>query len=178
MTILKSAFTAFLLSATMISGAALAAGGGDETPVCKTGMVYDKAQRKCVEAEEQSLNDDALLNNATALAYASRYDEAIKVIGMMENSETAPALNMLGYSTRNLGDLESGLSYYRQALAIDPDYTLARSYMGQALLQSGNRRAAMIQLGEIETRSGADSRPYKLLAKALLSKSLQSSITY
>lgn len=178
MNLLKTTFATLMLSVALMSAPAFAAGGGDETPVCKAGMVYDKAQSKCVEAEEQSLNDDALLNNATALAYAQRYEEAITVIGMMENSKTAPALNMLGYSTRNLGDLESGLAYYRQALAIDPDYTLARSYMGQALLQSGNRRAAMIELGEIEQRSGADSRPYKLLAQALLSKSLQTTVTY
>lgn len=178
MKLAKTSLIAMMLGTSMISGTAFAAGGGDDTPVCKTGYVYDRAQLKCVKGEEQSLNDDALLNNATALAYAKRYEEAIAVIGMMKDSQTAPALNMLGYSTRNLGDLEQGLAFYRQALDLDPDYTLARSYMGQALLQSGNRRAAMIQLDEIEQRSGADSRPYKLLAEAMLAKSLQTTITY
>lgn len=178
MNLLKTTFATFMLTGTLLSAPAFAAGGGEETPVCKAGMVYDKAKSKCVKAEEQSLNDDALLNNATALAYAERYNEAITVIGMMKEANTAPALNMLAYSTRNLGDLEGGLALYRAALAIDPDYTLARSYMGQALLQSGNRRAAMIELDEIERRSGTDNRPYQLLAKALLSKSLQTTVTY
>ncbi|MGB7433604.1 MAG: tetratricopeptide repeat protein [Ahrensia sp.] len=178
MNVLKITFATAILAGTLLSVPAFAAGGGDETPVCKAGMVYDKAKSKCVKAEEQSLNDDALLNNATALAYTGRYEEAITVIGMMKDSQTAPALNMLGYSTRNMGDLEAGLAFYRDALAIDPNYTLARSYMGQALIQSGNRRAAMIELDEIERRSGTDNRAYKLLAKALLSKSLQTTITY
>ncbi|MDZ7824300.1 MAG: hypothetical protein U5K75_09885 [Ahrensia sp.] len=87
-------------------------------------------------------------------------------------------LNYLGYATRNAGDIEGGLAYYRAAIALDPNYTLARSYMGQALLLKGDRRGAQVQLSEIESRVGVEAREYKLLAVAMLKKSLKGNATY
>lgn len=161
---------------------ALAAGGGStgarEVVECREGLVYDERTKKCVPADEQSLDDRQRLENGIALAYADRFDEAVNVLTMIEDKNDPQVLNYLGYATRNAGDLETGLGWYRKALALDPDYTLARSYMGQALLVAGDRRAAMEQLAEIEKRDGATGEPYTQLATALMRKSLGGTVRY
>ena len=45
--------------------------------------------------------------------------------------------------------MDEGLVYYRKALALDPEYTLVREYMGEALLQKGDLEGALEQLAEI-----------------------------
>ena len=47
-------------------------------------------------------------------------------------------LGSIGYSTRRLGDVDKGIGYYHQALAIDPGYTKVREYLGEAYLQKGD----------------------------------------
>lgn len=165
-----------------IHGPAHAAGsestGESEVASCEKGQVYNEETKECVKADEQSLNDDQLLQNGIALAYAQRFDEAVAVLSMISNPNTPEVQNYLGFASRSAGDLETGLKHYRTALALDPDYTLARSYMGQALLIAGDRRGALMQLDEIERRVGMHAREYKLLASALLQKSLGKTITY
>ncbi len=173
---------ALFLSITALTPIYAHAAGSDDTPTsevakCEEGQIYDKAAKECVDEEKSSMNDVDLLDNGRALAYAERFGEAIIVLSKIEN-QNAEVLNYLGYATRNAGDVEKGLSYYRAALVLDPDYTLARSYMGQALLNKGDRRGAMIQLDEIEKRVGTDTREYKLLAQALVQKSLLQTFTY
>ncbi|MEN0002201.1 MAG: tetratricopeptide repeat protein, partial [Pseudomonadota bacterium] len=75
--------------------------------------------------------------------------------------------NYLGYVHRNLGALDAGIDHYRTALKLNPDYTLARSYMGIALLQKGDNRGALEQMVEIEKRVGTDAREYTLLFDAV-----------
>jgi len=163
------ATTTFLLGAAAIHGPSLAAESDDasDTPTCEAGQVYDDNQSKCVPSNEQSLNDGQLLDNAKALAYAERFNEALGLLAMIDDQNTPEVQNYLGYTTRNAGDLEKGLVHYRVALQLDPDYTLARSYMGIALLQKGDNRGALEQMVEIEKRVGTDAREYALLFDAV-----------
>ena len=134
---------------------------------CKKGEVYDKKKKQCMDKDSAMLDDDQLLDNGRALAYAGRFDEAFDVLNEIKNKQTAEVQNYLGFSSRKSGDVETGLTYYRVALTLDPDYTLARSYMGQALLNKGDRAGALLQLAEIEKRVGKDVYEYKLLAASL-----------
>ena len=172
MTIRSFALHAALVSFGLSAWPALAASDNDsssERKVCNVGHVYDEKQAKCVKKEEPSRFDDRqLYENAVALARAERFDEALDLLEQIENRNDPRVLNYLGYVTRNLGDLDGGLAFYRQAIALDPDYTLARSYMGQALLLSGDRDGAIVQLDEIEKRAGTGSREYVELAEALV----------
>ncbi|MEL6201162.1 MAG: hypothetical protein AAFR39_02250 [Pseudomonadota bacterium] len=163
------ATTTFLLGAAAITSPTIAASTDDaaDTPTCEAGQVYDDNQAKCVSSKEQSLNDNQLLDNAKALAYAERFDEALGVLSMIGDQNTPEVQNYLGYTTRNAGDLDKGLAHYRIALELDPDYTLARSYMGIALLQKGDNRGALEQMVEIEKRVGTGAREYALLFDAV-----------
>ncbi|MEL6921510.1 MAG: hypothetical protein AAFO77_10915 [Pseudomonadota bacterium] len=170
----------FILGAAAIHGPAIAAGSDDaaDTPTCAAGEVFDDNQSKCVPSNEQSLNDDQLLDNAKALAYADRFNEALGVLAMIDDQDTPEVQNYLGYATRNAGDLDKGLEHYRIALSLNPDYTLARSYMGIALLQKGDNRGALEQMVEIEKRVGTDAREYALLFDAVAAATEGQQIDY
>lgn len=77
-------------------------------------------------------------------------------------------LNSIGYSTRKLGDVDKGIEYYHQAPAIDPNFTKARQYLGEAYLQKGDVAKAREQLMEIADRCGGPCDDYKLLVKAIV----------
>ena len=76
-------------------------------------------------------------------------------------------LNSIGYSTRKLGNVDKGIDYYHQALAIDPNFTKARQYLGEAYLQKGHVAKAKEQLMEIADRCGGPCDDYELLVKAI-----------
>src|SRR5690349_11407485 len=87
------------------AGPVLADGGGrdDDTTTCGRGEVYDARQGKCVRQQAGILPDKALAQYAYVLAKAQRYDEALDVLNLMRNPNTAEALNYRGYATRKLG---------------------------------------------------------------------------
>ena len=98
------------------------------------------------------------------LAKAGRYGEAISVLGYVANKADPRVLNYLGYSHRKSGRIQVGLGYYAEALLIDPNFTPAREYLGEAYLSLGDVASARNQLGEIERRCGKDCTEYAMLA--------------
>lgn len=159
------------------SSAALAAGSESDsteppektktTTECKNGQVWDKAKNKCVDAKKSSLDDDTLYTAARELAYNGQYENAITLLNLIKDQNDARVLNYLGYSHRKAGRFELGMKYYQQALAVDANFILARSYMGQALLEQGNVQAARAQLIEIRDRGGEDTWAYRALEQSL-----------
>ncbi|MCJ8308085.1 MAG: tetratricopeptide repeat protein [Rhizobiaceae bacterium] len=149
-------------------------GGGSSstpTPTCKKNYVYNKHKLKCVKAEKSSnLDDDNLYEAARDLAYAKRYEEALNVLKLASNQKDPRILNYLGYATRKSGDVKKGLSYYQAAIDINPDYTLARSYMGEAYLQLGDVANAKLQLKEIKLRCKGACPEYAALESQINGK--------
>ncbi len=166
-----------LIAIPLVTAPVIAAGGGSDSPPptpvkkCPKGEVLKKnkktGKKECVEAEAGITTDDELYEAARVLAYAEQYNEAIFLLELAANRNDPRILNYLGFSHRNAGRFEVGMGYYQEALKRDPDYVLARSYMGQALLQNGDRVGATVQLVEIEKRAGKDNWPYESLASAL-----------
>jgi Tfp pilus assembly protein PilF len=78
-------------------------------------------------------------------------------------------LNATGFATRKLGDVDGALPYYARALEINPNYAVAREYLGEALLAKGDVASARAQLGEIERRCGKACAPYAELTKQIAS---------
>ncbi len=76
-------------------------------------------------------------------------------------------LNYLGYANRKAGRMELGMQYYKRALQADENYILARSYMGQALIEQGQIEDARVQLVEIRDRGGEDTWAYRSLLQSL-----------
>ena len=59
---------------------------------------------------------------------------------------------------------------WRGPLAIDPNYTKVREYLGEAYLQKGAVAQAKEQLMEIADRCGGPCDDYELLAKAIVAQ--------
>ncbi len=172
--------------AISISGLALAAGGGNgggtsgggtsgggnggESPAandCKKGEVWDKKKKKCVKVESGVLPDKELYEQGRALAKEGNYDWALEVLAAIENQNDPHVLNYIGYSNRKAGRLEIGITFYRKALAIDPDFVLAREYLGEGYVAAGRIDLAKAELAEIAKRCGKTCEEYKDLSKAI-----------
>ena len=151
--------------------AAFALGDGGSTtpkkPTCKKGYVYSKKKKRCVRQRSEIIPDRSLIEQGWALAYAGKYSLAIDLFQLVADDTNPKALNGLGYSHRKLGELERGIAYYNKALAIDPDYVLAREYLGEGYVKAGKIERAKVQLAEIEKRCGKSCREYRMLARAI-----------
>lgn len=163
------------LAAASIATTSLAAGSDSTTPPvktqttqdCENGQIWDKQKAKCVNPQSGALSDDDLYEAARELAYDGQYENALTVLNVAVNQNDPRILNYKGFANRKAGRVEKGMVYYEAALEIDPDYILARSYMGQALISDGDFDGARAQLKEIEERGGRDTWAYAALEQAL-----------
>ena len=114
-----------------------------------------------------ALTDDDIYLAGRDLGQQAHYAEALKLFFRVKNREQARVLNSIGYSTRKLGDVDKGIDYYHQALAIDPNFTKARQYLGEAYLLKGDVGKAKEQLDEIADRCGGPCDDYELLVAAI-----------
>ncbi|TCN32386.1 tetratricopeptide repeat protein [Sinorhizobium americanum] len=168
-------FTLSAFAASVASHAALAVGDDNSAPPkktktttqCKDGKVWDAKRNRCVDAKRSDLSDDVLFDAARELAYAGQYENAIKVLGAMNEQQSARVLNYLGYSNRKAGRMELGMQYYKRAIQADENYILARSYMGQALVEQGRVEEARAQLVEIRDRGSEGTWAYQALLESL-----------
>jgi Flp pilus assembly protein TadD len=134
---------------------------------CKHGMVFSSNKKKCVKANKSSMNDTQLFEIARAMAYAGQYENALIVLDAAKNQNDPRILNYKGYANRKAGRVDLAMTYYRKAIAIDGNYLLARSYMGQGLIVQGKVEEARAQLIEIRDRGGKDTYAYHALYDAL-----------
>lgn len=146
-----------------------AAGGGDSTPAepkCPWGKVYDTAKKECVAAEESNLDTDTLYETVRELAHAGRYVDAQTVLAAMP-PEDDRTLTYLGFTNRKLGRTDVAMGYYTQALAVNPANILARSYMGQGLVEQGQIADALVQLRAIRAHGGTGTWAETSLRRAI-----------
>jgi len=173
--ITKSLFTKSLACAIFAASLLIAptqslALGGDDaatTPTCKTGYVYSTKKKKCVRKKSEIFPDVDLKKQGWKLAYAGKYNAAIELFDLVANKADPESLNGLGYSHRKLGKLTDGIAFYQKALKINPDYLLAREYLGEGYVAAGRINLAKEQLAEIEQRCGKHCKEYTLLAKVI-----------
>lgn len=153
----------------LLAAPALADGGnsGGTKTTCPPGEVYDSRQMRCVKQGASVLPDKDLAEYAYALAKAERYVDAIVVLNLMENPNTAEALNYRGYATRQLGQIDEGIGYYKKSVALDPRYAQVREYLGEAYVLKGDMAHAEEQLRVIRTICGTGCEAYAHLASAI-----------
>jgi tetratricopeptide (TPR) repeat protein len=137
------------------------------TPTCPRGQVYSDQKKMCVAAQSGIVDDQSLLAYASTLSHNGRYDEALATLDLLQNPNTAEALNYRGHATRKLGRTDEGIAYYLKSVALDPEYTLVREYLGEAYVIKGDLHLAREQLSEIEKRCGTTCEPYQDLAEAI-----------
>lgn len=172
---MKSAALASIFLATAIVSGAHAAGSDDSTPPtstetstkCKKGEIWDKKTKSCAKVKASLYSDDILYEAARELAYAGQLDRAMGLLDLASNQGDPRILNYKGFVNRKLGNMDKAMSYYRAAITTNPDYSLARSYMGQGLISLGKHTEALEQLREIKARGDRDSWAYTSLKLAM-----------
>jgi tetratricopeptide (TPR) repeat protein len=139
--------------------------GGGTTPVkkCKKGEVVKNG--KCVKASSGVLPDEDLYQQGRALAFAGEYDWALEVLGAVADKKDPRVLNYIGYSHRKAGRFDEAFGYYHKALEIDPNFVLAREYLGEGYVAAGRIDLAKVQLNEIASRCGTTCEEYQELAE-------------
>lgn len=175
------ALAAILASAAYASGGS--GGGGDSSSssgqqdhsksqsdltTCEKGKVWSAKAKKCLPQHSGVLPDSELADYAFALAKAERYEEALQVLDLSQDSNTPKALNYRGYVTRKLGRIDEGVGYYLKSVALDPNYAQVREYLGEAYVIQGKFDLAKDQLDKIKAICGAtDCEEYEDLHKAI-----------
>jgi tetratricopeptide (TPR) repeat protein len=145
---------------------------------CKTGEVVKTVKKKgkmskmCVKATAGIIPDNELYAQGYLLAKTGQYDWALSAFNAMTDKQTPETLTMIGYSNRKAGRLEIAVSYYDQALAIQPDYVKAREYLGEGYVAAGRIDLAKLQLAEIAKRAGTSSAEYIDLSAAIAGKAV------
>ncbi len=140
---------------------------------CKKGEVIktvtkDGVSKKiCAKVTTGILPDADLYNQGRLLAKEGEYDWALEVLAAVSNQNDPKVLNYTGYSHRKAGRLEIGISYYTKALAINPDFVLAREYLGEGYVAAGRVDLAQVQLAEIAKRCGETCEEFKDLKQAI-----------
>ena len=165
-----------IMALAAMPGLAMAAGGGSSTPTtakCKGTQVYDKKTKKCVNAQESSLDADTLYGAVRELAYAGRYADAQGVLTAMPDQQDDRVLTYWGFTHRKMGNGDLAREYYQAALSRNPDNLLARSYMAQGMISDGNMDGAITQWREIMARGGKGT-----WAETSLSEAIRTGVTY
>lgn len=172
----------YLIAAIALApGLAFAAGSSSSTNpppktettiVCEDGMVYAEETKLCIVAEDGqksgALSEEDLKAAVREFAYAGQYNDAKTVLGLLDQDDDF-TLTYMGFTARKTGDFDGGMVYYDAALTKNPNNLLARSYMGQALVEAGDIDGAKAQLVEINARGGKQTWPALSLKNAIQS---------
>ena len=137
------------------------------TTYCTGGKVWDHEAGACVEVTEGRLDDDTLYGAAREFAHAGQFGHAVAALEAMTERRSDRVLTYMGFTLRKSGDPARGMGYYSAAVARNPDNLLARSYMGQGMVELGYLDGAHRQLEEIRTRGGAGTWPELALLAAI-----------
>ncbi len=170
---LQAFATALVLvfAAATLSTTPVVAAGSPSTstppPKCKAGYVWSTSKKKCIKKTSSLMNDDDLYIQARAFVEDKNYAEALELLQRIKNQNQPKVLNYIGFSTRKLGDVDKGITFYKKALALDPNYNIAREYLGEGYLQKGDLVSAKQQLAEISKRCGTTCEAYEDLAEEI-----------
>lgn len=110
-----------------------------------------------------------LLASARSLIAAKKWTDALVVLkaAAVVAPKDADVQNLLGYATRNNGDVKGSLVFYNAALALNPVHIGALEYQGVAYIKLGQTAKARANLAKLKTICGVSCGEYKDLAAAL-----------
>lgn len=135
--------------------------------VVKTKIVNGKKKKYCAPAQHSGLSDDELYEQGRLLAKEGQYEWALDVLDQVQNKNDPKVLNYMGYANRKAGRFDVAFTYYKKAIDLNPDFVLAREYLGEGYVAAGRKDLAQQQLAEIATRCGVTCEEYKDLSEAI-----------
>lgn len=152
-----------LLASCLAAAVALPAfAGKDAGPVnaaCDGFAKGTAAWTACVGQPALAMADDELFYAGYWMAKNGRYRDALGYLTLARDRDER-VLTYIGFATRKLGHVDEALPLYRAALKRNPDYAVARAYLGEAFLSQGASDLARAELAEIARRCGVDCPAY------------------
>jgi tetratricopeptide (TPR) repeat protein len=133
--------------------------GGSKCDKLKKGS---DAWKKCTNGLIEDTADQGLFYAGYWLARTGQYAEALEYLNKAQVKDER-ILTYIGFATRKLGDHDTAMGFYARALAMNPNYTVARAYLGEAHLERGDAAKARAELAEIARRCGTTCVEYKEL---------------
>ena len=119
-------FTSLLIALMVTSQAYSAGSSSNDGGSSKTRTQYDMAVTHIKAAK--NLEKKGKLDKAK-----QKYEKAQKLLikSNKKKPDSADTLNYLGFTTRKLGDFETGEKYYLEGLAIEPNHIGINEYLGE-----------------------------------------------
>ena len=101
-------------------------------------------------------------------ADAGNYAKAINLLAAVvkTDAKNADAWNLLGYSSRKLGQYDNAAKYYDAALRFDPAHLGALEYQGELFVETGQMPKAQANLARLQQLCG-NCEEYKDLNQAI-----------
>jgi tetratricopeptide (TPR) repeat protein len=164
---------AAVLAATLtLPALAVDTGGGGGTPAAPAmaPAAPMAAPHHASPAAKAKLLD---LNDARKLIAKSDWAGAIKMLRVIvrQQPKNADALNLLGYSLRQSGDMKEAEAWYLKALKLKPNHLGANEYLGELYAMTGQMAKAKARLATIGKICGNTTcEEYRDLAKAIAAK--------
>jgi len=81
---------------------------------CGNGLVCGGEAQACIDSHSAALTEQDFYNEARTLADEGQYQAALATLAHIKNQEQARVLNLIGYNTRKLGEVDKGLDYYHR----------------------------------------------------------------
>ena len=145
----------------------LAVGAGPESPPPNPGA--EPGWGTAPEPEPGDAGEVAALwTKAHAALDKEQWRLARVLLTRISNAEpeNADAFNLLGYTSRKLGEYPKAFAFYARALEIDPSHRQALEYLGEAHLQVGQRVEALAVLERLRALCPDGCRERDLLEAA------------
>lgn len=136
---------------------------GPASALCDAHAKGTAAWTACVGAASTAMSDEELFYAGYWLAKSGDYETALGYLTRAQKKDER-VLTYIGFATRKLGHVEEALPLYRKALEIDPNYVVARAYLGEAFLSKDEPDKARGELAEIAKRCGSGCPAYVDLA--------------
>lgn len=134
--------------------------------VCSQHQPASAAWRACLAATAGAASDADLYHTGYWLARTGDYHGALRALEQVRAPDER-VLTYIGFATRKLGRVAESLTYYERALALNPDFVVARAYLGEAHLARKRPDLAKAELAEIERRCGRTCDEFAELSAAI-----------
>ena len=110
-----------------------------------------QAERSFADAFDDVTRAGKDLDKGKADNAAKKYRHALERCrwAVQLDSTYAEAWNLIGFTSRKLGDYPHSFAAYETALRLKPDFALAREYYGEGLLETGDLAGAKRQLAAL-----------------------------
>jgi tetratricopeptide (TPR) repeat protein len=156
----------FMAPASALSEARPSKDQGPASATCDRFGKETAAWLDCAGAAKAQMPDQELFYAGYWLAKSGRYQEALTYLTRARTKDEK-ILTYIGFATRKLGDVDKAMPFYAEALKLNPGYSVARAYLGEAHLTRGEPEKAASELEEIEWRCGRTCAEYADLASRI-----------